>query len=156
MAQTGLLFSVASTDGLHFTDALAQNASEAEELTLAEAIAAGRVCRARITQIALWASQNLSYEIQVFGRRGPNAQSPDPNLDQFLGRWEFNSADGVRNDGAGLYRYFISGLDIPYEDADRYGELHLRILNRSQVAKSSYGAGSHLRVMVWLEPTTGW
>lgn len=158
MAQTGLLVQVASTDGTHFTNLLAQNASEPEDLDLPEGLAAGRTCRFRIRQIILWATQNLSYEIAFYGRSVVNGlgKSPDPNLDEFLGRYQFSTADGLQDDGAGLFRYVIYSLDLPYEDIDRVGQLHVVLVNRDANPKNTYGAGAHFRIEVWCEPGLGW
>ena len=73
------------------------------------------------------------------------------------------------DDGAGLYRTRIDGLDIPYEDQDaalnRYPQaasgnrtpprLHLVLVNRDTVTKTAYGTGNHFRLAVYLEPTQG-
>jgi len=154
MAQIGNIDTVSSVNGPHFIGALAQNASRQEDLTLPPSIGGSRVSRARVRQISVWSTQNLDWELGFYGKH--DAKSADPNLDTFKGRWQFVAADGVQDDGAGLYRYHINGLDFLYVDDDRTGILHLVLVNRSAAGKTTYGAGSHFRVEVGLEPSLGW
>lgn len=161
--QAGQLFPLFTTDGVHFTQALAQNAVEQEDLDLACAVGAGGIGRCRIRSAVFWSSQNLDWEFQVYG--SVVTMSGDVNLDTYRGRWQFIAADGVQNGGAGLYRYYIDGLDICYEDEDYEGsgvpplppglaKIHLLLVNRNAVAKTAYPA-SHVKLRLMLEPTHG-
>jgi len=165
--QSGHLFPVSSVDGVDFTGALAQNASAQADLLLPGAIAAGLNGRCRLRSAIAWSSQALALDFALYGAH--DAKSADPNLDTFLGRWGFVAADWLQDDGAGLYRTRIDGLDIPYEDQDaafnRYPQaasgnrtpprLHLVLVNRDTVTKTAYGTGNHFRLAVYLEPTQG-
>src|SRR5712691_6439594 len=160
MSQAGHVFPVVSSDGTHFIGSLAQNAAIAEDLTLGGALGAGGVTAARLRSMALVSSDNLAWEIQVFGSHdGPNI---DPNQDTFRGRWSFATTDAVQI--GSLWYYYIDGLDIPYRDTDlaqhtgagvNVPQLHLRLVNRSATAKTAYGVGGHFRLTTHLEPTMG-
>jgi hypothetical protein len=147
----GQLYSIASVDGTHFTDLLATNASEREFLQLPEAIAAGRTCRSILKAAIAWSGTALQTEFAVYGKR--EGKSPDPNLDEFLGRWEWLAADWQQDEGSGLFRTYIDGLGIVYEDLDRLGRLNLYLINRDANPRPSYGAGGHFRLKLYLEPT---
>lgn len=156
--QAGKVFPVVSVDGTHFPDATALNSFKAEDLPLGGALGAGGATSARVRGIAIVSSDNLAWEVQVFGAKdGP---SVDPNLDRFLGRWAFAVADAVQI--GSLWYYYVDGLDIPYTDADlnthtgaavNVPQLHVRLVNRSAGAKTAYSAGGRLKLTVNLEPT---
>lgn len=156
--QAGKVFPIASLDGTHFIAALALNAFIAEDLTMGSALSAGGATSCRVRSLLIWSSDNLAWEIQIFGAHdGPNA---DPNLDRFLGRWSFVAADAIQI--GNLWYYYVDGLDINYSDQDLAAHLgaaqnvpqfHVRLVNRSAGAKASYGAGGHFRLVANLEPT---
>ena len=161
--QAGQLFPLSTTDGVQFTEALIQNAVEQEDLALPGAVGGGGVGRCRIRSAVFWSSQNLDWEFQVYG--SVQTVSGDPNLDTYRGRWSWVAADAVRNGGAGLYKYYIDGLDICYEDEDYEGsglpplpagvaKIHLLLVNRSAAAKLVYPAGN-ARLRLMIEPTHG-
>lgn len=161
--QPGKIFPVTSVDGTDFIVALAQNAAMVADLTLSGALGAGGVTTARIVSLKIISSDNLAWEVQVFGAHdGANA---DPNKDTFHGRWTFAAADAIQI--GNLWYYYIDGLDIPYHDQDLAQHLgnvgtapantvpqfHVQIVNRSAGAKASYGAGGHFKLVVHLAPT---
>jgi hypothetical protein len=155
--QAGVIFPVSSIDGTHFVGSLAQNASLAEDLPLGGALGAGGATACRIRGMSIVSSDNLAWEVQVFGAHdGP---SPDPNLDRFLGYRGFMTGGAIQI-GA-LWYYYIDGLDIPYRDQDlgqhvgaavNIPQLHLRLANRSAGAKTAYSAGGRIRLTLNLEP----
>jgi hypothetical protein len=155
--QAGVVFPVSSVDGVDFTATLAQDAALAGDLALGGALGAGGVTAARIRGLVVISSDNLAWEIQVFGAH--NGPSPDPNLDRFLGRWTFATGDAVQI--GGLWYYYIDGLDIPYRDQDlgqhvgagiNIPQLHVRLVNRSAGAKTAYASGGRMRLTLNLEP----
>lgn len=154
MAQPGQIFPLASIDGTHFTDALAQHASEVEILDLPAAVGTGGGGRCRIQNCIVWSSDNLIWEIGIYQHKDP--KSPDPNVDYFVGRISLPLALGLQDDAAGLYRYYLDGLDILYEDAMQLGRIYLTVVNRSAGAKTAYGVGGHFRLRLGLSPTMGW
>lgn len=161
--QAGVLYPLVTTDGVHFTGALAQNASLQEDLDLPAAVGAGGSGRCRIRSAIFWSSQNLDWEFQVYSKY--NATSADPNQDSFCGRWAWIAGDGSQIGGAGLWRYYIDGLDILYQDEDFEGsglppnppgmaKIHLLLVNRNATAKFAYGFGN-VRLRLNLEPVFG-
>lgn len=160
--QTGQVFTVASINGVHFTDALATDAIEYEHLVMPSAIAGAGTCRAKLRSIRIWSTQQLAWDLWLFDREVPWPVSPDPNIDGFRGFWEFDAAGGKQIAGAGLYYYLIWGLDVDYEDTD-YTEhlradgnpeprLHVGLIHRTaQTTKAG-----HFRVAFVMEPTLGW
>ena len=164
--QSGQVFTVASVNGVHFTDGLLQNAIEYEHLVMPSAIAGGGTCAARLRSVRIWSSQQLAWDVWLFDRELPWPVSPDPNIDGFRGYWEFDAAGGKQIAGAGLYYYMIWGLDVDYEDTDFLQHttpggdpeprLHVGLINRSQTKKEPYAIGGHVRVAFVFEPTLGW
>lgn len=134
----------------HFTGALAQDAKEDENIVVPAQLSGinGRV-NGTIRSLMLQSDQNLAWELAFWG--SDTTASTDLDVDTFLSRWSFAVADGVRYGGAGQYYYYIEGLAIPYEDADRSGELHVSLCNRSATGKNA-GATGEVVVAVEIEP----
>ena len=162
--QAGQVFPLTTVDGVQFTGAIVQHGSLQEDLSLPGPVGAGGVGRCRIRSAVLWSSQPLDWEIQIYTKH--DATSADPNSDSFCGRVAWAAAVGLQNGGAGLYRYYSSDLDIPYEDADYEGsgmgpnppglaKIHILLVNRNAAAKVAYGAGGHVRVQLNIEPVHG-
>lgn len=157
--QAGNIVRVTSLKATHFTDALATNAGEYEDVQLPEGIAAGRHCRCRLRQIQVVSTENLDWEIWLLSKTG--GTTADADTDPLLGFWSFVAADAKRVAGAGLFHYYIDGLDVPYEDMDRGagvagtgGYLHTCLVNRSAAGKTA-GAGGALTVRWGVEMTLG-
>lgn len=164
--QTGKVFACASVDGTQFKEQLITNAAVMYDIPLPSAVGAAGVSSSKIRAIRVISSQNLSFDLQYFATH--NGPSADPNVDTFLSFWSFIAAMASVGPN-GMYYYFVSGLDNPYEDADITRDfpvvqgvagtpaLHLRLVNRDAATKQSYGAGTHFQVTTWLEPTaSGW
>lgn len=161
MSQSGKIYRCGSLDGTNFTGALAQNAGVMADLTLPSSIGGGDRATCRLKSLVIVSTDNLAWEIQIFGSHdGPSA---DPNQDTFLGLWQFTAAMAAAGANNNFY-YYGDGLDLPYEDIDldqhlgaakNIPQLHVRLVNRSAGAKGTYGSGSHFRVVFNLEPTLG-
>lgn len=110
-----------------------------------------------IRAIEYLAKENVGLEFDFFGSAaGPTT---DPATDTFIGRYQFASANGVQYNSAGLYRYYVDGLAIPYLDLDTANSttpptLHVGVQNADTVAKSADVAGA-ISVTFWLEPMLG-
>ena len=81
--------------------------------------------------------------------------------DTAISRFGFVSAMGERLGGAGLWRYYVDGLAIPYFDADTVnqnlaGSLHVVLQNIDATAKTVGGgvvaAGGNISCTFWIEP----
>lgn len=158
--QAGHVDRIGTLDGTHFTGALAQNAVLTEDIALG--VLGGLTGRARIRSLLIMSSDNLAWEVWFYGAH--DGASPDPNQDHFHGRWTFVAGDGIQLGSAGLFYYYVDGLDIPYRDTDlaahvgphvNVPELHLRLVNRSAAGKTAYGSGGHFRLIAGLEATHG-
>lgn len=126
----------------HFTGALAQNASEDENIAGLNANAG------RIRSVIVLSDENLDWEIQFYSK--DTFRNADADLDALLERVVFVAADGKQDGGTGLYRYAFTGLDIPYQDLDATSELHISLVNRSAAGKSA-GASGEVVVLVGFE-----
>jgi len=154
MAQLGNLYVVTTDKDTHFTGAIAQNAVARENIPMPQAIAAGLRSRSRLKSITLLSDQNLDWEIWLFSR-STTPLPTDVDANPFIGRWRFDIGDGVQISAAGPYYYYIDGLDVPYEDADEKGELHLGLVPRTAGGKSA-GAAGEVSIRCVLEPSLGW
>jgi hypothetical protein len=136
--------------GTHFTGAIAQNAKEDENITLPGALdGIGGNARGYIRGIMIQSDENLAWELAFWSSDTFDDTTLDD--DDFLSRWSFAAADGVRFGGANQYYYYIEGLEIPYVDDDKSGELHMSLVNRSAASKTA-GAGGEVVVEVFIEP----
>lgn len=133
-----------------FTDALATNAVENENLVLPGSLAGvNGAAQGYVRSITIVSDQNLSWELQWY--QADTFQNADPEVDSFLSYWLFAAADGVQVAGTGLYRYYVDGLAIPYRDSDGSGEMHLSLVNRSATSKNA-GATGEIKVTLGVEP----
>ena len=130
---------IRSDKDTHFAGAIAQNASEEENLALPKGITGfGDHCKARLKTITLQSDENLNWEIMLFS--SDTFANTDLDLDTFIGYWNFGTG-AVRIAGAGQFYYYIAGLDVPYQDDDASGELHVALVNRSAATKTAGAAG---------------
>lgn len=161
MSQAGNRELVASSSENDFRAAIAQDAAAYLDLLLPESIAAGRTCRSLVKSMSVISEENCGWEIWLFNRK-TTAAEPAVLGSTFIGRWTFVQGDAVRISGAGLYYYYIDGLDIPYETLDRAADgkpndtlrkfLHMALIPR-QLAKA---LNTMVKVRFDLEPTLGW
>jgi len=106
-----------------------------------------------IRAIQVLAVQNFGPEFNFFGSAA--GKTTDPATDTFISRFGFTSAMGEQIGGAGLFRYYIDGLAIPYLDLDTINTvnpptLHVVLQNIDTVAKSANAPGQ-LTATFWLE-----
>ena len=163
MAQAGNIEYVATDPATQLRAAIAQNAAAYLDLQLPQSISAGRTCRCRIRNISIQSVENVGWEIWIFRRKRTGAEAIADS--QFMGYWTFTANSAVRIAGAGLYYYFIPGLDIVYEATDQLADgqpddeaqrqkLHIAVIAR-EAGKSADAAGE-VRIQFDLEPTMGW
>lgn len=150
--QAGLITLVKTDKDVHFTGAIAQNAQANENIGrpyTPEALVAGLAARGRLRSIQISATENLAYEIRLYRTDGFN--NTDADLNKLCGWWAFSTGDATRVAAAGLYNYYVDGLDILYYDEDQTGEVHVGLVNRS-VASKTAGAGGEMTVVLGFEP----
>lgn len=125
-----------------FAATLAQNAGLNGRVKLPAALGGAIILRS----IQIVSADQLDWELWFWGNKG--FQSGHPDLDDFRGYRTFSVAggDGKRIGGAGLYYYYVDGLQIFYEDGDagltatvqaQLGAfLNVTLVNRSAGAKT--------------------
>lgn len=165
MAQLGNLARI-STDPMNdFRAAIAQNAAAYADILLPQEISAGRTGRSRLKSLQVVSVENVGWEVWLWTKQ---TLSAEPNLSipsNFAGFWTFTQAQGIRIGGAGLYYYYVDGLDVAYETLDllpngrpdengQRKNLHLALVARS-VGKSAGDPGA-VQVNFELEGTLGW
>ncbi len=115
--------------------------------------------RFRIRAIEYIAVEQVGLEFDFFGTAA--GLTNVVATDTFLSRYPFSSVNGAQYAGAGLFRFYVDGLDIPYVDLDSVNgasvtpALHVGIQNVDTVAKSANAAGA-VQATFWLEPVQGW
>ena len=134
-------FTVRTDKDTHFTGAIAQNAKEDENVVLPGAMSGvNGNARNMVRSLMLQSDENLAWEV-AFWSKDSFEDTSDMDADAFRSRWSFVVADGVQYGGTGQYYYYIDGLNIPYQDEDNSGELHISLVNRSSSGKSSGSSG---------------
>jgi hypothetical protein len=158
--QSGQLTIVRTDPATQFLAACAQNAALTENLIQGSgagqidgSVAGGNTVRSRLRALLVMSAQNLAWEVVLWGKDTFNTGAIETQYP--LAQWAFAAGDGTQIGGAGLYYYYVDGLDMPYSDLDRTGELHLMLVNRSAGAKNADAAGAVL-IQLQLEPTSGW
>ena len=167
MAQQGSVELVATDPLTQFRAAIAQNAAAYLDLTLPQGISAGRTCRSRLKGISIQSVENIGWEIWLFTKKRTGAEAIVPAAaagSAFQGYWTFTASMALRIAGAGLYYYYVDGLDVPYEATDVLADgqpddetqrknLHIALVAR-EAGKSADDAGA-VRVQFVLEGTLG-
>lgn len=143
-----------SSQATDFTQALA---TDAVTPIVNLSIPSPSIRRWYIRAISVVGLEGIAPEFNFFSSAtGINA---DPSLDNWIGAVPFEATDAKRFGGAGVFRFWTDGLQIPYYDIDAANlvampSLHVVLANRGAVAKSA-GAPGNLQATFWLEPITG-
>jgi ABC-type glycerol-3-phosphate transport system substrate-binding protein len=145
-------YKVATDKDSHFTGAIAQNASEEENIVLPAALAGvNGDARGTIRAIAVLSDQALDWQL-VFCSKDVFTDA-DLDVDSCIVTYAFTaSADALQIGGSGPYHYFKDGLALPYVDEDYSGELHVALVNRSVTGKNA-GATGEVVVKIFIEPS---
>lgn len=151
MAQAGKVVIARTVASSQFRDALAQNAALFLSLDV-KGLALGQRVDALLRGIQIVSVENLSWEIWLF--RNAQYNTTDCDTNKALGRWSFVAATAVRIAGAGLYNYYIEGLQVPVHDEDGTSKVHMALINRSAASKTAGDAGE-LAISLTLEPQLG-
>lgn len=162
--QPGQIILVRTDPATQFAGVIAQNAlaeltipmtpagQTAQDGYVDGSLAGGRTVRSRLSSIVIASVEALDYTVWLFGDSEFGAAAPaDTHL---LGYVSLPSSGAKRIGGAGLYYYYASGLDIPYVDLERQGNIYLG-LQPTSGGKSAGGAGA-VMVQLAFQPTLGW
>ena len=157
--QAGTVIRVRTVSTVNFTGAITHGGAAAVENFVAPmGLAAGGHARGRIHEVRLWSVQKLAWALQLFGSAvGVGGAAID--AETFLAEWDFAS-DGTPGNGSQVtgdtfYYYYINGQDIAYEDSDRAGKIHLRLVNRDSSVDKIAGATGAIVVELAIEPLQG-
>jgi len=125
-----------SVSTLHFTDLIAMNNVEDENIT-------GLLSnKYTIRGISIQSVQPLLFMLDFYG--SDTFRSSDLDLDTYLGSVELDMSEypAVQKNGAGQYYLDKNDLNILYEDYDYSKELHVSIQNLSPVDKLAGSSGA--------------
>ena len=162
--QIGQLVRVTTDPATQFVDAIAQNAMA--ELTLAMpaagqlagpgfvdgGLAAGGAVRSRIKGIVIESVESLDWVVWIWGN--DTFDDSNPANAKLLGFAVLPASGNKRIAAAGLYHYYLGGLDIPYNDFQKLGRVYLGLQPTS--AGKSAGAGGSVALTLIFEPALGW
>lgn len=147
------LYPVIAVGTINFLEALAQNAVGA--MNNLYGLPRQGSQRFFIRAIECATMENFGPEFNFFGSAAGFTTNPD--TDTFIARYGFVDAMGERMGGAGLYRYYVDGLAIPYFDLDAANSaeinplLHVKLQNISATGKSANAAGA-IAATFWVSP----
>ena len=128
-----VIYTVSSDKDLHFTDSLAKNAVERENIT------GLRSNRIRISKISLQADQQLLFEVLLYGT--DEFEEADLDEDRFIASVEFNLPIYGFQQITDQWRLDIENLNIDYVDVDGTKEIHTVLRNLSPTTKNAGAAG---------------
>jgi len=118
----------------HFTEAIAQNGHEEENLT---GLPSNVIT---IKQIVILSDQNLNFDVAFFGTDG--FANADLDVDSYLGSVNLDLAtNGFQLGGSGQYYLWVTNVDFEYTDADGDNELHVALYNNSATGKNAGATG---------------
>lgn len=149
--QAGKVVIARTSASTQFREALAQNAALFLSLDV-KGLGVGQRVDALLRGIQILSVENLAWEIWLF--RNSQFNNADADVNRAHGRWSFVAANAVRIGGAGLYNYYIEGLQVPVHDEDNTSRVHMALINRSAASKTA-GDGGELAIALTLEPQLG-
>lgn len=107
-----------------------------------------------IRAVSALAMEHIGMTFLFFGTS--SAPTADVDTDRFISSFGFVAGQGIQHNNAGLWRYYVDGLMIPYY-MDGAGNtitpatLNVALQLQGAVAKSANDAGA-VSVTFWLEP----
>ena len=164
--QQGNVLRVRTISGTYFTGACAAGSALTESIVVGTlpnngggyGIAAGGHMRTRVHDLRVLAVQNLAFAVELYGTAASFPEN-NPAIDDeiFLGRWEFQAADGVKDTAADdYYKYWVPGLDLSYQDMLLSGKLYVRLVIPTGAATAKLAGASGAIVLEFgMEPTQG-
>jgi hypothetical protein len=147
----GNAFLTASNPLRDFVLALGSGAADDADILFPMAIGAGGHSRCRIRHLTVLSKDNCAWEVLFYGKQ--LRASGDPSTDSFRSRYRFSASDAIQRNG--LWYYYVPDIDMPYEDEDRTGTLHMTLINRSSATNKAAGAAGALQIRVYAEVTYG-
>lgn len=128
-----VIYTIPSDKDSHFTEELAKNAVERENIT------GLRSDRVRIPKISIQADQQLLFEVLLYGT--DLFEEEDVDTDRFIAAVELNLPTYGFQQTTNQWRLDIENLDIDYIDADGTKEIHAVLRNLSPTSKNAGETG---------------
>ena len=128
-----VLYTIASDKDTQFTEALAKNDVEREN------ISGLRSNRIRIAKISIQADQQLLFEVLLYGT--DLFEEADLDEDRFIASVELNLPTYGFQQTTGQWRLDIENLNIDYIDVDGTKEIHAVLRNLSPTTKTAGATG---------------
>lgn len=128
-----IIYTLSSNKDVHFTDQLAQNAIERENLT------GLRSNRLRISRISIQSDQQLLYELLLYGTDA--FEESDLDSDRFVASVELNLPTYGVQQTTSQWRLDLLNLNIDYIDVDSTMEIHAVLRNLSPTTKNAGATG---------------
>ena len=128
-----VIYTISSDKDIHFTDGLAKNAVEREN------IAGLRSNRIRISKVSIQADQRLLFEVLLYGT--DLFEETDLDEDRFIASVEFNLPKYGFQQTTDQWRLDIEDLNIDYLDVDETKEIHVVLRNLSPTSKNAGATG---------------
>jgi len=125
-----------SVSTLHFTDLIAMNNTEDENIV---GLLGNKYT---IRGISIQSVQPLLFMLDFYG--SDTFRSSDLDLDTYLGSVELDMSEypAVQKNGSGQYYLDVNDLNILYEDYDYSKELHVSLQNLSPTSKITGSLGA--------------
>jgi len=124
---------VATDEKAHFTEALAKNAVEKEN------ISGLRTNRVKVSRVTIQSVQALHYQLLLYGT--DQFENAVLGTDRYIGLVDLNLALYGITQTTSQYRLDARNLDIAYEDLDATKELHLVLKNIDPTSKLASSSG---------------
>ena len=128
-----VIYAVASDKDVDFTELIAKNGVERENLT------GLRTNRVRIVKASIQSDQQLWYEILLYATDA--FEETDLDTDRFIASIEFNLPVYGFQQTTTQWRLDIENLDIDYIDLDGTEEIHAVLKNLSPTSKNQGATG---------------
>ena len=130
-----VIHTIASDKDSHFTEAIAKNGVERENIT------GLRSDRTRIVEARIQAVQQLFFEVLLYATDA--FEEADLDSDRFIGSIEFNlPIYGFQQTPTTQWRLDVKGLNIDYIDVDKTKEIHAVLKNLSPTSKIGDASGA--------------
>jgi len=132
-----VIYSVASDKDTNFTELIAKNGVERENLV---GLLSNRI---KISKVAIQADQQLFFQVLLYAT--DLFEEADMDVDKFVASLELNLPVYGFQQTTSQWRMELDNLDINYEDLDLTKELHVVLVNLDPTSKVA-GASGEVKV----------
>lgn len=135
-----------------FTDALAVDAQEEENISFHTDWATCQIDKVEILNVSLQSEQNLWWELHLYNR--DTQGDTDLDIDTHVTKFTFLQSDGRQSAGSGQWLYDLDPAVFPvsYVDLDNTSEYHLTLINKGPIAKLAGASGGAVKITITARP----